>query len=269
MSDRAKQDNAWVLAVNSVCDGYKMLWRDLDQDKLTQRIERLQSIVYHETDTDPAEMSRHIKVKVLRSSGERAGGLVAVQVTGEAARSFGHLPWSWAFSLSQVHFKTWADEVYLGATDGFADAMFRSEGLGQLSFFSAKKDGKNKKDGGSKGTRVGSRKSDVHTIVYKRQRERTGIETRVQDKALNRIVGEVDLSDANPDEPLRDAQKMGALHRRAAIHGFRMFLRELRRRGVCLTSYFRTVAPFAQGAYEVTGLNELDHNEESEATLTM
>lgn len=260
------QGNAGRMAINSVCDGYRLLFRDIGADEFQRRLERLDEIVLGNTAMDLSQKSRHIKAKVLRSSGEKGGSIYAVQVTGPAAASFGHLPWSWAWSLSQVHFKTFADEVYTGATTGFADAMYASEGTGQLSFFSAKKENNRPKDGGSKGVRVGSRKSDVHTIVYKRQRQRAGIETRVQDKALNRMVNETELAATLPDSELTDAQKMGSLHRRAAHHGYRQFLREVRRRGVNIANYFSAVTTQPEGAIIVNGFNYLDHNEEVAAT---
>jgi hypothetical protein len=257
-----RMSNAGKMAAMSVCDGFKMLWRELPQDELARRKERLFHLVETHTDCPGGEITKHVKVKVLRASGEKRGGLVAVQVTGPAAAVFAHLPWSWAWSLSQTHFKTYADEVYQGATDGFADAMFHSEGYGQLSFFSAKKEQNRKKDGGQKGTRVGSRKSDVHTVVYKRQRERTGIETRVQDKALNRTVAAVEDITIPNDELAPDRVKFARLHSAAARHGFTKFLAELRRRGICLTTYFSSVTTEPDGATFPGTSIELSHSEE-------
>lgn len=266
MLDVRSIGNADVMAWQSVCDGLKMLWRDLAQDELTRRIERLQDLVLTRTDTDPGELSKHVKMKVIRASGEKRGGLVAVQLTGPAARVFGHLPWSWAYSLSQVHFKTYAEEVFDGATNAFADAMFQSDGTGQLSFFSARKVNNRPKDGGSKGTRVGSRKSDVHTIVYKRQRQRTGIETRVQDQALIKAVNDIEVLTGGFEDETSDARKYGALHRRAAHHGYKTFLRELRRRGVRITDYFSSCSPHPEGEYVVNGFTALNSQEEAAAT---
>lgn len=251
------------MSVNSICDGFKMLWRNVEQDEVQRRIERLQDMVLKYTSTSPAELSRHIKFKVLRGSAEKSGSLVAVQLTGSAAGVFGHLPWAWAYSLSQVHFKTYAEEVYQGATNGFANAMFASEGTGQLSFFSARKEGNRPKDGGSKGTRVGSRKSDVHTIVYKRQRQRTGIETRVQDRALNKAVNDIDQLTGGFEDETTDARKMGALHRRAALHGYTKFLAELHRRGIRLTDYFYLVCPDPEGTVIEGNYTMLDPKEEA------
>jgi hypothetical protein len=255
--------NCEKMANNARCDGLTLLWRDVDPEQISQRLNFVRDALRNALGLEWAEVNKGFKHKMLRSGGESGGSLYRVQLTGECAAIIDYLPWWMVRTATKLHMKTFADEAFVGAADSFAEQVFNSEGMLQASFFANAKNNRSPKNSGTKGTRLGSRKSDHQAVIYGRARERVGIEARVEDKTLVRIVNEVDRMGDAIKTPITDQDKAASLQLRAARAGFAKLLKECRQRGVNIANYFLFVTRYHQGAVDEGQGDRLSHQEEA------
>lgn len=256
-------NNAVRMARQAVCDGIRLIWRDVAQDEVERRLNLLAGYIDNNTDASERDKAEGFKVKCVRGSADPRGSYWSVQLTGEVARVVPFLPWSWAVYASAVHMKVWCDEVYQGAHDAFADAIYNSTGRLDSSFFGNNKNTRSKKKSGHKGVRLGSKKSDLQTVTYKRQGERSGHEARVKGDMLFRIWCEATEAAGDIFPNLSDKQVWNVYLGKAARVGFTKYLAELRVRGVKFTDYFSTAASAPEGALEDGRFHDLDSREDA------
>jgi len=265
MSEQEMTRNMERMARAAVCDGIRMLWREVSEDELQRRVAFLRNMVLNNTDCPPEEYSRWCKVRVLRERTSPYGGLVSVKITGIAARVLLALPWSWATYIAEVHYKAWSDEAFAGATDTFVDKVYETDDIGQMkaSFIGKDKRRQKTNKGASKGARLGSKKSDVQAVTYRRHGERTGHEVKIQDALLFRIWSECSAAAGDFFPSLSDEQVWRLYQGKGARVGFARFFAELKRRGIRFTDFFSTAASSPDPADAVPFEFNLDTREDT------
>lgn len=232
-------DNVALLAGNSVVDGMKFLFHRWESDRIQQVYERVFDIVQSELGLATSEVLRLVKFKAVRHQTSDKGSLYSLTVYHEAAQLYEQFPFEWALHLQEMHFKTYLVQVSPGSYEWIADAVHQAEYAINVSLFKSRIREKNKKGTGEKGVRIASRKSDKHSIIYRRAGERPGFETRTSDELVRRTVRSVraDRDAVRASVKMDDAACWQLLHNKLARAGYAAAMKALRSMGIRLTDY--------------------------------
>lgn len=255
--------NVNVLAAHANIDGAKFLFHNFEHDRVQQLHERVFDMVQQATGLATSELNKRIKFKCVRGSTSPHGSLWSLFLTGDAARAVVQLPWEHAHHLTELHVKAYLVENEPGAYEWLQDAMWVRDAGVNITFFRSKVRDKHVKGTGEKGVRIGSRKSDKHSVIYRRPNEKPGFETRVSDKTLRRLVNEVfDVAyDAADSQALTDRHLWELLRGKVGRVGFSHAMKVLREMGINITDYIWGVTDdsrFGQTAHAM----QLSANEE-------
>lgn len=256
--------NARAMAGAAVPDGAKFLFHGWESDRAQQMYERVFDYVQHATGLTTGVLDKLVKFKVLRHQTAERGPLYSLQVWGDAARVLHKLPWDLSQYLTEMHVKCYLVEHEPGMYEWLQDAMWAAPYTVNVSFYKSRNSGNAKKGTGERGARIGSRKSDKHSVIYRRQKEKPGFETRVSDKTLKRLVREVDSTRTalSGKTLIDDAGCWTLLHSKVGTVGYTHALKVLREMGVNLCDYVAAVTDERQEG-PATHAITLDKNEEA------
>lgn len=238
-----KRNNARVMAYNAGVDGARLLFHQWEHDRFQQLYHRLFDQVQAATGYDTAQMRKVFQVKVVRHETSTKGSLRAIQLWGAAARQLHMMPWSLTAHLTEMHVKCYGVQASPDAYEWLVDAAYHAiqHSNVQLSFFGNKATKKSNPKGDGKGVRLGSKKSDKHSVVYKRRGERPGIEVRISDRTMRRCVQEVEDYAAALPGGASDVSKWQLLRAKVGVVGYTYMLDTLRGMGVCFTDYIEGI----------------------------
>lgn len=256
--------NARTLAAAARCDGAKFLFHGWESDRAVQMYERVFDYVQNATGLTTGVLEKLVKFKVLRHQTADRGSLYSLQLWGDAARVIEHLPWQLTDYITEMHVKCYLVEHTPGAYEWLQDAMWAAPYTVNVSFYKSRHSGNAKKGTGERGARIGSRKSDKHSVIYRRQKEKPGFETRVSDKTLKRMVAEVGgaRQALSGKTLLSDRDLWFLLENKVGVVGYTHALKVLREMGVNLCDYVVGVTPDRAADHEGYELS-LDPREEA------
>lgn len=228
-----------ALATASRVDGMKFLFHRWESDRMIVVYERTFDLIQKELGLATAEVERVLKFKTVRHQTSDKGSLYSMTLFGDAARLYDMLPFEWALHLAEMHFKCFLVEHFPGAYEGIADAVWQSAYAVNVTIIKSRVRDKHSKGTGEKGLRLGSRKNDKHSVIYRRSNERPGFETRTADELVRRTVRQVraDRDALRATATLTDADCWHLLHRKLASAGYAAAMRHIRAMGVNLGDY--------------------------------
>lgn len=228
----------------SVVDGLKFLFRGYEHDRMQLEYEKIFDAVQQATGLPTATLNRLIKFKVVRGEKSTHGALHSLMLVGDAARVYQKLPWRLSGALVEMHVKAYLVERAEGSLEWFQDAIWNAPTVISVSFVKSKPMKNRPKASGDKGVRIGSRKSDKHAVVYRRQKENPGFEARLRDAELRSAVQRVEMVRASMKETgdeLDDAASWLTLKVMVARAGYSYAFKLLRQMGVNIAEYFSEV----------------------------
>lgn len=228
-----------ALATPAQVDGIKFLFHRWESDRIQHVYEKTFDLIQKELGFSTSEVLRVLKFKTVRHQTSDRGSLYSLSLFGDGARLYDKLPFEWALHLAEMHLKCYLVEQFPGAYEGIADAVWQSAYAINVTIIKSRVREKNSKGTGEKGLRLGSRKNDKHSVIYRRRGERPGFETRVADEMVRRVVRTVraDAEALNTSRPLTDAEKWYLTKRRLAAAGYAAAMKSLRAMGVNIGDY--------------------------------
>lgn len=255
----------------SVVDGMKFLFRGYEHDRMQLEYEKIYDAVQQATGLPTATLNRLIKFKVVRGEKSNHGALHSLMLVGDAARVYQKLPWRLSGALVEMHVKAYLVERDEGSLEWFQDAIWNAPTVISVSFVKSKAQKNRPKSSGDKGVRIGSRKSDKHAVVYRRQWENPGFEARLRDAELRSAVQKVEMvraSVAEAGEAMDDFASWTTLKVIVAKAGYSYAFKLLRQMGVNIAEYFSEVceSPQRSSSYRC---QPLDFDEELSAIVPL
>lgn len=246
-----------ALASASNVDGLKFLFHRWESDRIQSVYERTFDLIQSELGFSTAEVLRCLKFKAVRHQTSERGSLYSMLLIGDAARLYDKLPFEWAVHLAEMHLKCYLVEHAPGAYEGIADAVWQSAYAVNVTIIKSRVREKSSKGTGEKGVRLGSRKNDKHSVIYRRQGQRPGFETRVADELVRRVVRTVraDRDTLRDKANLTDADCWALVHRRLAVAGYAAAMKAFRAMGVNLGDYVSGATNLPDPALEVGVIN--------------
>lgn len=228
-----------AFATASRVDGLKFLFHRWESDRIATVYERTFDLIQKELGLATAEVNRVLKFKTVRHQTSDKGSLYSLTLFGDAAQLYDKLPFEWALHLAEMHLKCFLVEHFPGAYEGIADAVWQSKYAVNVTIIKSRVRDKASKGTGEKGLRLGSRKNDKHSVIYRRNNERPGFETRLADELVRRTVRQVrtDRDALRVTTTLTDAQCWHLLHRKLAVQGYAAAMRQFRAMGVNIGDY--------------------------------
>lgn len=184
---------------NVIYDYVKLRWHhseilfcELTRKQVLEAYEQLQ-------EECPGVAMREPEFTTLPPSRTRPDGMYIVEVFGYAANLIHRLPWSWCQFLTYAHVKSFSTVLMPEEILDLGIELLRGDGRRQVNILKGGKAGRSRKGVKSHSIRIGSRKSDLHFMVYARQGQRVGVETRWRGDSL--AIRTVEVNDR-----LEDAQ---------------------------------------------------------------
>lgn len=176
------------------------------------------------------------KFTVLPPSPAKPNGLYIVELLGYAAECVYSMPSGWLQNLTYAHVKSFAHGMTLADIKQMQMELIMSSGRRGVTLIQGGTAGRSKKGVQMPSVRVGSRKSDLHFIIYGRPNQVPGFESRWTGEGLaSRTLDVYDTLGGTSATPNRDFWE--GLKRLLSRDGADQMFVEMAIRGIALEDY--------------------------------
>ena len=169
---------------NSRYDYVKFRWHDISQTWTEHVREQVEQAFGVFSQAYPTISPKAPKFTIIPASPNKPNGIFIVEIFGFAATLVEMLPIAWMQNLTYAHVKAYARGMTVGGIKQLHWQCLNTSGRRQAVITQGGSAGTSKKGKKMPALRLGSRKSDLHFIVYAREGQAPGFESRWRDEGL-------------------------------------------------------------------------------------
>lgn len=256
--------NHFIVAERMTVDGARFSLPHAGDDEYFRRKLWVEELLTAHGMTD-AEVRNAVKASVVGVNGKRGHyHLDCFWVSGKAAEIIGSASERFAACVSEIHVKCFWVERYDGAHNAFIDALWSSKFAITLAGFRGKPRAAGRRTSGHKGARIGNPSSDHHKVIYKGRGEKTGMESHVKGRQLQRL--KETATERNRTERKRNpsATLWRNIVEEVVWYAAWSLLKSLREAGINVCDYFSAVSSVSwERALYSDDAEALDNTEEA------